>query len=80
MEYAEFNSAVLFSCFRLETPFLGKFGPKNQNCQCKLGVFRLIPICIINVDVHFFCFIPETPFSVIEGYQGAVIVPVTLRE
>ena len=22
--------------FRLETPFLGKFGPKNQNCQLKL--------------------------------------------
>ena len=20
-------------CFRLEIPFLGKFGPKNQNCQ-----------------------------------------------
>ena len=22
-------------CFRLETPFLSKFGPKNQNCQFK---------------------------------------------
>ena len=25
-----------FFCFRLETSFLGKFGPKNQNCQFKL--------------------------------------------
>ena len=23
-------------CFRLEIPFLGKFGPKNQICQFKL--------------------------------------------
>ena len=23
-------------CFRLEIPFLGKFGPKNQNCQFRL--------------------------------------------
>ena len=26
----------IFSCFRLETPFLGKFGLKNQTCQFKL--------------------------------------------
>ena len=25
-----------FFCFRLETSFLGKFGPKNQNCQFKM--------------------------------------------
>ena len=24
------------SCFRPETTFLGKFGPKNQNCHFKL--------------------------------------------
>ena len=30
------NLVVLFFCFRPETPFLGKFGPKNQNCQFKL--------------------------------------------
>ena len=35
-EYAEFNDAVWFFCFRPETPFLGKFSPKNQICQFKL--------------------------------------------
>ena len=25
-----------FICFRPDIPFLGKFGPKNQNCQFKL--------------------------------------------
>ena len=35
-EYAEFNDAVRFFCFRPETPFLGKFSPKNQICQFKL--------------------------------------------
>ena len=33
--YAEFNHAVHFF-FRLKIPFLGKFGPKNQNYQFKL--------------------------------------------
>ena len=32
----ELNGVVHFFCFRPETPFLGKFGPKNQNCQFKL--------------------------------------------
>ena len=36
IEYAEFNGAVHFFCFRLETPFLGKFDPKHQSCQFKL--------------------------------------------
>ena len=35
-EYVEFNLIVHFFDFRLETPFLGKFIPKNQNCQFKL--------------------------------------------
>ena len=35
-KYAEFSSGVHFFCFRPETQFLGKFGPTNQNCQCKL--------------------------------------------
>ena len=35
-EYGELNGAVHFFCFRQETPFLGKFGPKIQNCQFKL--------------------------------------------
>ena len=32
----QFNGAVDFSCFRPKIPFLGKFGPKNQNFQFKL--------------------------------------------
>ena len=35
-EFAEFNGAVIFLKFRPETPFLGKFGQKSQNCQYKL--------------------------------------------
>ena len=27
---------ILIVFFELEIPFLGKFGPKNQNCQFKL--------------------------------------------
>ena len=30
------HAQVRFSCFPREIPFLGKFGPKNQNCQFKL--------------------------------------------
>ena len=30
-EYAELNGMVHLICFRLEIPFLGKFGSKNQN-------------------------------------------------
>ena len=30
------NSILRLFCFRPETPFLGKFGPKNQNCQFNL--------------------------------------------
>ena len=36
LEYAKFNGGVHFFYFRLETPFFGKFGPKNLNCQFKL--------------------------------------------
>ena len=35
-EYAELSRGVLCICFRLDTPFLGKFGPKNENCQFQL--------------------------------------------
>ena len=35
-EYAEINGGVHSFCYRQETPFLGKFGPKTQNCQFKL--------------------------------------------
>ena len=30
-KYAEFNGDVHLFCFWVEIPFLGKFGPKNQN-------------------------------------------------
>ena len=33
---AEFNGDIYFSFFTTEIPFLGKFGPKNQNYQFKL--------------------------------------------
>ena len=46
--------------------FLGKFGPKNQNCQFELKFHtRLIWICRIMqklCGVHFSCFRPEKPF------------------
>ena len=46
--------------------FLGKFGPKNKNCQFVLKFrTRRIWICRImkkTCGVHFFCFRPEKPF------------------
>ena len=35
-ECAEFSGYVHFFRFRLQIPFFGKFGPKNQNCQFNL--------------------------------------------
>ena len=37
------NSMALFTffCFRLEIQLLGKFSPKNQNCQFKLKLGTL---------------------------------------
>ena len=32
-EYAGFSDYVHFFQFLAQIPFLGKFGPKNQNCQ-----------------------------------------------
>ena len=32
-EYAEFSGYIHFFRFRPQIPFLGKFSPKNQNCQ-----------------------------------------------
>ena len=32
-EYAEFSGYIHFFRFRPQIPFLGKFIPKNQNCQ-----------------------------------------------
>ena len=61
------NSMVMstFSVFDWKY-FLGKFGPKNQNCQFELKFHtRLIWICRIMqklCGVHFSCFRPEKPF------------------
>ena len=35
-EYAEFDGDVQLSCFGLEIPFFGKFGPKIQNYVFKM--------------------------------------------
>ena len=60
------NSRVLvyFYCFRPETPFLGKFGPKNQNCHFKLKFVTKTNSSMQNsmVVFIFFCFRLETPF------------------
>ena len=53
-----------FFCFKPETPFLGKFVPKNQNCQFKLnfGTLDKFKYTKFNNDVDIFCFQPEIPF------------------
>ena len=43
--------------FRLEKPFLGKFGPKNQNWYTDQVAYAEF-----NSGVHFFCFQPQIPF------------------
>ena len=43
------NSMMLFTFFRVEILFLGKFGPKNQNYQ-----FISNTCANFNGDVHFF--------------------------
>ena len=56
----------LLFLFSTGNTFLGKFGPKNQNCQFELKFrTRLIWTCRIILKicaVHFFCFRPEKPF------------------
>ena len=52
---------LLFICFRLEIPFLGKFNPKNKNCQLKLKLkYNQFKYAQFNGGVHFFffCFRP----------------------
>ena len=61
-EFAKFNVGVYFICFRLEIdPFLGKFGPKNNNCQFKLKIGTYTDSNMKNSVVIFiiFCFWPE---------------------
>ena len=56
-----------FVRFRPERPFLGKFGPKKKKkiktASVSLNlVSRVIRICRLNGDVHFFRFCLEIPF------------------
>ena len=50
--------------FRPETSFLGKFGPKKQNCLSKLKFVTQTnsEYTEFNGDVHFFYVSPEIPF------------------
>ena len=60
-----FNGWVHFFWFRLEIPFLGKFGPENQNCQFKLKFGAKTNLNMQNLVVrviHFFCFWLGIPF------------------
>ena len=36
MKYTKFNDGIHFFYFRIQMHFLGKFGPKNQNCEFKI--------------------------------------------
>ena len=64
------NSLALFIFYVLDRKhsFLGKFGPKHQNCQFKLKFGTKT-----NWNAEFtggaqlFCFIPETTFLINEG-------------
>ena len=46
------------------TTFLGKFGPKDYNCQFKLKIWYLdkFKSAEVNGGIHFFCFRLETSF------------------
>ena len=59
-EYAEFNDAVNFFCFRPVIPFLDKFGQNCQYCHSRSSLtVRLIPMAVFTFLVlgwkHSFC-------------------------
>ena len=59
-EYAKFNGGVHFFYFRPEILFSGKFGPKNQTCQCKVKIDTQTNSNMQNsMSVHLFCYGPE---------------------
>ena len=62
-KYVEFDGDLHFF-LQLEFSFLGKFGPKNQNCQFKLKFGTLTNSNMQNsmVVFYYFCFRPETTF------------------
>ena len=66
--------------FQTETPFLGKFGPKNKisQFQLKFGTQAKSEYAELHVGVHFFCFIAELPLLVNKGKRSAIIVSATL--
>ena len=53
LKYEELSDGVHFTCFRLEIPFLGKFGPKNQNCQFELKIVTKTNLNMKNSMVIF---------------------------
>ena len=51
-EYAEFNDAVNFFCFRPEIPFLDKLGQNCQYCHSRWSLTaRLIPMAVFTFFV-----------------------------
>ena len=55
-EYAEFNGDVHLFCLRPQIIFLGKFGPKNQNCQFKQEYLRAVGLsCILALRLIWIC-------------------------
>ena len=66
-EYAELNDTVHFFSFGVEIPFLGKFGPRNENCHFKLkfGTYTNLNIqnsMVMFIFFLFVCFWLEIPF------------------
>ena len=63
-EYAEFSGYVHFFRFRLQIPFLGKFGPKNRNCQFILIFGTSTNSNILNsmIVFNFSAFLLELPY------------------
>ena len=61
---AEFKGDFHFFVWGWKYPFLGKLGPKNQNCQFKLkcGTQNIFKYTEFNSHIHFFCFWPVIPF------------------
>ena len=69
---------LTFSFFIPEIPFLGKFGPKNQNCQyAEIWYLNQFEYGEFNGAVHFFCFRAETSLLVNEGKPRAITLPAT---
>ena len=69
-------------CFKPETLFLGKFGPKNENCQFKLKFGTKTNSNMQNSMVVFTFSVLywKHPFLMKEEKRNVIIVPATLPE